>query len=313
MPTAAALPPAASGSISGYITDTDGDAINGAAVTLTSAAAPTPRTATTAGAGAFTFTAVPPGPFSLSIAASGFAACQLAGQLRPGDQLALPATPLAAATTASVQVTASQAEIAQAQVQAEEKQRVLGAFPNFFVSYEAQPLPLSPRQKLSMTLRNLVDPVNFGLIGVQAGAEQAGNVYAWGRSPSAYGKRFAAAYGTFLDGNLLGDALLPSLLHQDPRYFYKGAGSVGSRVRYALLSSIICRGDNLRSQFNYSGILGSLAASGISNAYYPAVNRSGAALTFEGAGVGIAASAATSLMQEFLIRHLTPHLPPSGN
>jgi hypothetical protein len=145
---------------------------------------------------------------------------------------------------------------------------------------------------------------------VQAGAEQAGNVYAWGRSPSAYGKRYAAAYGTFLDGNLLGDVLLPSVLKQDPRYFYQGTGTTRSRIRHALLSAVICRGDNMRPQFNYSGIFGSLAASGISNAYYPAVNRSGAWLTFENAAVGTAATAFSSVLQEFLIRRLTPNLPP---
>ncbi|HWB31998.1 MAG TPA: carboxypeptidase-like regulatory domain-containing protein [Acidobacteriaceae bacterium] len=307
----------APGSISGFVTDPDGDAVNGATVTLTTAtltaAAPPPRTTNTAGEGAFTFTNVPPGPFALTIDTPGYAPCRLSGQLAPGDDLSLPAIPLAASTTTNVQVTASQAEIAQAQVQAEEKQRVLGAFPNFFVSYEPDALPLTPRQKFSITLRNLVDPISFALIAVQAGAEQAGNVYAWGRSPSAYGKRYAAAYGTFLNGNLLGDALLPSLFHQDPRYFYKGTGTTASRIRYALASSVICRGDNRRKQFNYSGVLGSLAASGISNAYYPAVNRSGAALTFENAAVGLAANAASSLLQEFLIRHLTPHLPPPGN
>jgi hypothetical protein len=73
--------------------------------------------------------------------------------------------------------------------------------------------------------------------------------------------------------------------------------------------SVICKGDNRRWQLNYSGILGSLAAGGISNIYYPAQDRDGADLTFENAGIGIASNALSNLLQEFLIRKLTPKAP----
>jgi hypothetical protein len=69
---------------------------------------------------------------------------------------------------------------------------------------------------------------------------------------------------------------------------------------------VICKGDNKRWQFNYSGIIGGLAAGGISNLYYPEGQRSDAAVTFEGAGIGIAASAVQNLFQEFLVKKLTP-------
>jgi len=103
--------------------------------------------------------------------------------------------------------------------------------------------------------------------------------------------------------------VLASLLKQDPRYFYKGTGSTGSRILYAIANSVICKGDNRRWQANYSGILGSLAAGGISNIYYPANDRNGAELTFENAGIGIGETAVTNLFQEFIIRKLTPKLP----
>jgi hypothetical protein len=70
---------------------------------------------------------------------------------------------------------------------------------------------------------------------------------------------------------------------------------------------VICKGDNGHWQANYSGILGSLAAGGISNLYYPAKNRDGAELTFENTLIGIGETAAVNVLQEFLIRRLTPN------
>ena len=75
------------------------------------------------------------------------------------------------------------------------------------------------------------------------------------------------------------------------------------------LNSVITKEHNKHWQPNYSGILGNLAASGISNAYYPAEDRDGAALTFENALIGIGTSAASNLFQEFVVRKLTPNLP----
>jgi hypothetical protein len=75
---------------------------------------------------------------------------------------------------------------------------------------------------------------------------------------------------------------------------------------YAITNSVICKGDNGRWQANYSDILGSLAAGGISNLYYPAENRNGLGLTFENAAIRIGTTAAANLLQEFLIRKLTP-------
>jgi hypothetical protein len=105
---------------------------------------------------------------------------------------------------------------------------------------------------------------------------------------------------------MIGAAILPSLLKQDPRYFVKGRGTKRSRALYAVANAFIRKGDNGRWQPDYSGILGSLAAGGISNLYYPNKNRSGAGLTFENAGIGIGAGALANLFEEFLSRKLTP-------
>jgi hypothetical protein len=143
-----------------------------------------------------------------------------------------------------------------------------------------------------------------------AGVEQAQNHFeGYGQGAEGYAKRFGAGYADTITGTFIGGAILPSLLKQDPRYFYKGQGSIESRALYAIANSVICKGDNRRWQVNYSNILGSLAAGGLSNLYYPSDDRNGAGLTFENAAIGIGSTAVANLFQEFLIRKLTPKLP----
>lgn len=309
LPNAPQPPTQATGTISGTITDRDGDSISGARITLTRESASPPLVTTTSADGLFTFSNLPPGPFHISIAATGFAPHQTSGELQPGEDRELPEISLTSAMTTNIQVTATQTEIAEAQINQEEKQRVLGAIPNFYVVYEPNPVPLDPKQKYELALKTLIDPVTIAFNGGVAGIQQATDTYAWQQGADGYAKRFAAGYGTLLIGDLLTNAVLPVLLKQDPRYYYKGTGSIHARVLYAIANSIVCKGDNQRWQFNYSGVFGSLAASGISNAYYPAVNRSGAALTFEGAAIGTGFAAVQNILQEFLIRKLTPHVP----
>ena len=120
------------------------------------------------------------------------------------------------------------------------------------------------------------------MTGAVAGIEQANHTFAgYGQGAQGYGKRFGANYADGFVGNMIGGAILPSLFKQDPRYFYKGTGPVRSRALYAIATAVICKGDNGHWQLNYSGILGGLAAGGISNLYYPASDRSGVEVTFE--------------------------------
>jgi hypothetical protein len=305
------------GTISGVITDRDGAAVPKARASLTreataAAANPPELTAVSGNDGHFTFANVPSGLFTLTISARGFILLQTSGELHPGEDYQVPRITLpTVSTNIDVQVTASQEEIAQSQIQDEEKQRVLGIIPNFYVSYVPNAAPLTTRQKYQLAWKNIIDPTAFLGAGVAAGIQQANNSFAgYGQGTQGYAKRFAASYGNVLTGTYIGGAILPSLLKQDPRYFYKGVGTVRSRIRYALVYAFLCKGDNGRPQFNYSGILGSLASAGISNAYYPAANRDGAGLTFENLGFGIAGSAASNILQEFLIPHLTRHKPP---
>ena len=140
-----------------------------------------------------------------------------------------------------------------------------------------------------------------------AGLDQAGDRWgAYGQGAQGYAKRYGASYANLATETFIGGAILPSLLKQDPRYFYKGSGSKRSRILYAIANAVICKGDDGHWQANYSSILGSLAAGGISNLYYPPKNRDGAELTFENALIGIGESAAANIFQEFVVRRLTP-------
>ena len=199
---------------------------------------------------------------------------------------------------------------AEAEIKDEEKQRVLGVLPNFYVTYNPAAVPLKPKQKFELAWKSTIDPVNFGVTAAAAGIEQAANSFGgYGQGAQGYGKRYGAAYADSVTSIFIGGAILPSLLKQDPRYFYKGTGTVRSRILYALANSVICKGDNGRWQANYSAIMGGLASGAISNLYYPAADREGAELTVQNALIGIASNAATNILQEFVIRRLTPHAP----
>ena len=305
---------ASSGSIHGVVMDRDGTVCEGAHISLSQAGLDA-RSANSDGNGHFEFDDVPAGAFQLTISSNGFATQIVNVLLHAGESYqAPPVSLLLADATSEIRVTASQQEIAQEQFKEEEEQRLFGFIPNFYVSYAPNAPPLTSKQKFNLAWRTSIDPVTFLSSGFFAGIEQANNNYSgFGQGSEGYAKRFGASYADNFIGTMLGGAVLPSLLKQDPRYFYKGTGSTRSRFLYAVENSVICKGDNGHWQPNYSGIIASLAAGGISNLYYPAANRNGVSLTFENAGLGIASSAVENLFQEFLLRKLTPKIPHYGS
>lgn len=260
--------------------------------------------------GQFTFSNVSPGPYQLTVAAPRFTTQTISGTLRPGEAYLTPEINLELAPVLStVKVTPSTYEVAEVELKEEEQQRVLGFIPNFYVSYIPDAAPFSPNQKFRLALKTMVDPVNVGLVAAGAGLEQATNqLGGYGQGADGYGKRFGASYADFVTSTFLGSALLPALLKQDPRYFYKGTGSVKSRALYAIAHAVICKSDKGRWQPNYSEFIGTLASSGISNLYYPPNDR-GAGVTFETAAISIAEGAAANLVQEFIAKKFTPNLP----
>ncbi len=304
---------AATGSIHGTVESADGTVYEGARVVLSHAGNSTLTTQQTDSSGAFNFANLPVGTFKITVSSEGFVTQSVSGDLHAGEayDARTIVLPMAAAAANSVEVSAgSQEEIAEAQLNLEEQQRVLGVLPNYYVSYDPNALPLTAHQKFQLAWRTSIDPVTFMMTGTVAGIEQASHTFkGYGQGAQGYAKRFGANYADGFDGDMIGSAILPSLFRQDPRYFYKGTGSVGSRVMHAIASAFMCKGDNGHWQFAYSGILGGIAAGGISNLYYPAGDRSGVQVTFENALIGTAESAAQNLIQEFVIRRLTPRVP----
>jgi hypothetical protein len=307
-----------SGSISGRIIDPAGAVVVEAQVRLARQDLPPIQEMLSDENGQFYFSDLLPGPFQLTITAGGFGAQRVSGILRPGEAYIVPEIGLAVATVLTevqVGVKLTQVEVAQDQIKEQEKQRVLGFIPNFFVSYVPDAAPLEPKQKFELAWRSTIDPFTFVGVAAIAGVQQATDAFGgYGQGMQGYAKRFGAAYADVFAGTFIGSAILPSLLQQDPRYFYKGTGSVRSRILYALGNTVICKGDNKRWQPNYSGILGTFATGGVSYLYYPASDRDGTALILQNSLIRFGETAFTNVLQEFVIRKLTPrlqHHPPA--
>lgn len=299
-----------SGRVSGRIVDPTGVAISGASVTLVEDGS-SPQKKLTSETGQFEFMDVPAGGFQLTIISGGFQTAQYSGVVHGGQSLVVPDVRLTISELVTeVHVTPINVEVAQQQIKAQEQQRALGFVPNFFVSYVPNAEPLSPKQKFELAWKSTIDPVNFILTGAIAGVEQSQNDFSgYGQGTEGYAKRYGATFANGAINTFLGSAVFPSILKQDPRYFYKGTGSKRSRILYAMVNAVICKGDNGHWQPNYSGVMGGLAAGGISNTFYPAKDRNGLGLTLENTLIGIGTTAATNILQEFLIKRLTPSAP----
>jgi hypothetical protein len=215
-------------------------------------------------------------------------------------------TELAMKPAANDSVTAvSENEVAMETVNEEVHQRVLGVIPNFYMVYSrADEVPLSTRLKYKLAFRAIIDPVTIVGSVALAGLDQAFNTPAYGQGAGPFGQRVGAAYAGVASDFLIGSAVLPSLLHQDPRYYYQGTGTVKSRILHALSIPILCKGDNGHTQFNISSIGGDLSSGALSEFYAPASSRGVGLLLTSTLGV-TAVRMVNSLLQEFVYGTLT--------
>lgn len=195
--------------------------------------------------------------------------------------------------------TQSQQEQAEEQIKQQERQRILGVVPNFNTTDNQNAAPLSSGQKFRLMFRSVIDPFEFVAAAADAGLSQAQNNFAgYGQGAAGYGKRFGASYTDNFDGALWGNAILPSLLHEDPRYFRKGRGGFTRRFLHAASSAVWTRYDNGSWGPNYANVSGNIVAGGISNLYYPATDR-GVGLTFQRAFTVTAEGALGAIGVEF--------------
>jgi hypothetical protein len=163
---------------------------------------------------------------------------------------------------------------AQVELQQEEHQRVLGVMATFNTTRNKEALALTSGQKYQLFLKSATDPWPFAVAAFGAGIDQADNSFPeYRQGVKGYAKRFGAAYTDYFTGNFFGNAVLTSILHEDPRYFQKGTGTVTSRVLWASASTVWCRRDNGTWGPNYANVIGNLMGSAISNVYYPEPDR----------------------------------------
>ena len=232
------------------------------------------------------------------------------GQETPAgqNQGAQPPAPSPAAQGSSSSQTApqqpagekSQHEKADEQIKEQEKQRVVGIVPAFNISYRSDAVSLSAGQKMRLAFRSATDPVAFAAAFLVAGYHEAlddDTGFGWGIE--GYGRRSGAAYLDAFDGSMIGNGILPSILHQDPRYFRLGHGTTTHRILYALATNVICKHDNTgKWEPNYSNVGGNIISGAISNLYYPS-GSSGIGQTFTNGLTVTAEGGAGSIFQEF--------------
>jgi hypothetical protein len=302
-----------SGSILAAVLDVNGDGVPGAQITLTNVNTLQHYTLLSGENGEFTFTGVPAGTYLIAVEAKGFETYASAEfPISAAQVYEMPSIQLSIAPQKQVIVVRPTEVIAQMQVKAEEKQRLVGVLPNFYTSYVWDAAPLNRKQKFSLTRHDIFDPGTLLGVGVAAGIEQANNSFAgYGQGASGYGKRFGAGLGNGLIGDFMSHAVFPSIFHQDPRYFYQGSGAIKSRLLHALSWAVIARNDSGHSIPNYSYLLGDLTAAALSNLYYPSADR-GVGLTFTNFAIEVAGRAGEGVIREFVKKRLTRNVAGNG-
>ena len=294
--------------IGGTVLDTNGSAVPRATILLEGPNPGDRQTLVADDNGAFQWSGLRPGiPYRVTIHVADFETWKSQALVLTSGQFYFLADIHLKVSQAATSVTvyASQEQIAAEQVRLEEKQRIFGIIPNFYVTYDPQPVPLTTKLKYRLAYKASIDPVTFLGVAFLAGIYQAGDILDYGQGAKGYGQRVGAGMLDSTSDIFLAGAVLPWILRQDPRYFYQGTGTKKSRALHALASPYVCRGDNGKTQPNYSSLGGDLASGAISNLYYPESNR-GVDLLFRGFLMTTGIRTVNSLVQEFLLRKLTP-------
>jgi hypothetical protein len=154
--------------------------------------------------------------------------------------------------------------------------RLFWALPNFLTVENAENIPpLSAGAKFKVVARGSFDYIEFPWYAFLSGLSQAENSEpGYGQGAAGYGKRFGAAIADGTIENFMTQAILPSILRQDPRYYQLGEGSFWRRTGYAVSRIFVTRSDAGTTQFNFSEIFGSAISSGISTySYHPRSDR----------------------------------------
>jgi hypothetical protein len=177
--------------------------------------------------------------------------------------------------------------------------RILGIVPNYRTSPSlTEYKPISPGEKFRIATQDSFDRGTVILAAAFAAQGQLTNANrSFGQGAAGYGRYFGTSYADFVIGNYMTEAIFPTFLHQDPRYFRRGTGSGWSRLGYAIGQTFWTHSDSGHMQFNYSEILGNSTAVAISNAYYRDNRDASSALTKLGTQIGV--DLAANVLKEF--------------
>jgi hypothetical protein len=183
--------------------------------------------------------------------------------------------------------------------QEQESKRAFWIIPNYrtspsLLNYE----PLTAGEKFKIATDDAFDRGTIVLAGFFAGQAQLTNSNrSFGQGAAGYGRYFGTAYGDLLIGDYMTEAVFPTILHQDPRYFRRGTGSKWSRTGYAVGQIFWTHNDSGKKQFNYSEILGNSVSAGISTAYYVDNRTAGDVASKFGMQIGV--DMAANILKEF--------------
>lgn len=178
--------------------------------------------------------------------------------------------------------------------------RIMWVVPNFAaVSANTQLPPLSTREKFKLGTEDSVDYSSFVWAGLVAGQSMALKSYPELRTGLAgYGRYYWRAFADQASGAFFTEAIVPSLTHEDPRYYTLGHGGFFRRTAYALSRVVITKTDSGGKSFNYSEIVGNGMEAGLSNFYYPPEER-GFSKTAQNWGTQLEAAALNNIVKEF--------------
>ena len=298
--------------LNGFATDEDDAAIPGAIITIDGPPPGEHRTVKADDTGYFLVLGLHPAtPYHLTATAAGFAGYTSPEfTLTPGQVLTLESVKMPVAEVGTTITVMPTDEIAEQEVKEEVQQKVLGVIPNFYVVYQKDNVVALPAKlKFELAYKSSINPVSFVAAAFVAGINQGLDTPNYVQGAKGFGQRMGAAYADGTTDILIGGAVLPALLHQDPRYFFQGTGTKKSRAVHALASPFICRGDNGKRQFNFSSVGGDLSASALTEIYYPPSNR-GVGLLFDNAAVTTVGRMANAILQEFVLSRFTTRGKP---
>jgi len=175
---------------------------------------------------------------------------------------------------------------------------IFGVLPNYRTAEGSVPFsPITVKQKFMIASKDSMSPPSYILGGIFAGLSQLTNSNpSFGQGLTGYAKRYGTNTADQVIGNYMTEAIMPSILHEDPRYFRKGTGTGWSRIGYALSRVLVTKTDAGGERFNFSEFIGNSGVAAIGNLYYP--DAKGLSSTVQRAASQIATDAISNVLKE---------------